>query len=430
MTAIPPVDDLDPGDAVAISTHKWSRKKKLLAAAIALVLVAGGIGGATVAASATQHANAQATADNTSSAFRADAVKHSSATAALKSALSDASALLPALNSLVSGGTGYLADADINSLRNVQSDLQAQVTAAAKVSATTEPQSVPPQEGTTDQLIAYTSKLNDQSKRLIDNTDALSTAAAKLMTEMKSTAVAVAVASTNLAPAVHTIQSATQNVDQPSKDAFATAVSAVKSVTGKPTKDLVSALNSYITSAKGIQAASAAQAAADASARAAAAAQAAGAEAARRAAAVRQPGSPACAGTPAGVKHIYVSITQQHLWACTGDVLLTDTAITTGASAITNVHYATPLGTSHITGESRNTVLAGHDVNGPWNDPVKFWMPFDGGIGFHDSSWQTFPYGSDLYKTQGSHGCIHIPVAVIATLFDWAPLGTLVTVTG
>ena len=307
-----------------------------------------------------------------------------------KSALSDASALLPALNSLVSGGTGYLADADINSLRNVQSDLQAQVTAAAKVSATTESQSVPPREGTTDQLIAYTRKLNNQSKRLIDNTDALSTAAAKLMTEMKSTSAAVAVASTNLAPAVHTIQNATQNADQPSKDAFATAVTAVKSVTSKPAKDLVGALNSYITSAKGIQAASAAQAAADASARAAAAAQAAGAEAARRAAAVRQPGSPTCAGTPAGVKHIYVSVGQQHLWACTGDVLLTETAVTTGASAITNVHYATPIGTSHITGKSRNTVLAGRDVNGPWNDPVKFWMPFDGGIGFYDSSWQTF----------------------------------------
>jgi hypothetical protein len=432
MTAIPPVDDLDRDDAVAVSIYKWSRKKKLLAAAIALVLVAGGIGGATVTASATQHANAQATADNTSSAFHADAVKHTSAAAALKSALSDASALLPALNSLVSGGTGYLADADINSLRNVQGDLQAQVTVAAKVSATTEPQSVPLKEGTTDELIAYTSKLNNQSKHLIDNTDALLTAAAKLMTHMKSTAVAVAVASTNLAPAVHTIQSATQNADQPSKDAFATAVSAVKSVNNKPTKDLVAALNSYITSAKGIQAASAAQAAADASARAAAAAaaQTAAAEAAKQAAAARQPGSPACAGTPTGVKHIYVSISQQHLWACTGDVLLTDTAVTTGASALTNVHYATPIGTSHITGKSRNTVLAGRDVNGPWNDPVKFWMPFDGGIGFHDSSWQTFPYGSDLYKTQGSHGCVHVPAAVIATLFDWAPIGTLVTVTG
>ena len=138
----------------------------------------------------------------------------------------------------------------------------------------------------------------------------------------------------------------------------------------------------------------------------------------------------ACVGTPAGVKHIYVSIGAQHLWACTGDVLLTDSAVTTGASAITNAHYSTPLVTSHITGKSRNTVLAGRDVNGPWNDPVKFWMPFSGGVGFHDSSWQTFPYGSDLYKTQGSHGCVHVPVAVIAMLFDWAQVGTPVTIRG
>ncbi|MBC7760660.1 MAG: L,D-transpeptidase [Candidatus Saccharibacteria bacterium] len=135
-----------------------------------------------------------------------------------------------------------------------------------------------------------------------------------------------------------------------------------------------------------------------------------------------------CAGTPAGVKHIYVSIGEQHLWACTGDALLIDSAITTGASAITNARYTTPLGTSHITGKKRNTVLAGKDVNGPWNDPVEYWMPFDGGIGFHDSSWQTFPYGSPLYTTQGSHGCVHVPVAVIATIFDWAPVSTLVTV--
>lgn len=416
MTAIPPVDALDRGDVVATPRYKWSRKKKLLASAIALVIVAGGIGGTTVAASATQHASAQAAADNTSSVFRAEVVKHTSATAALKSALSDASALLPALNSLVSGGTGYLADADISSLRNVHSDLQAEVNGAAKVSATTESHSGPPKEGTTDQLIAYAIKLKNQSKRLVGNTDALSAAAAKLITQMKSTAAAVAVASTNLAPAVQTIERATQNADQPSKDAFVAAVSAVKSVTSKPTKDLIAALNGYITSAKDIQAAAAARAAA--------------AEAAKQAAAARQPGSPACAGTPAGVKHIYVSVGQQHLWACTGDVLLTDSAVTTGASAITNVDDATPLGTSRITGKSRNTVLVGHDVNGSWNDGVKFWMPFDGGIGFHDSSWQTFPYGSDLYKTQGSHGCVHIPVAVIATLFDWAPIGTLVTVTG
>src|SRR5450830_907023 len=78
----------------------------------------------------------------------------------------------------------------------------------------------------------------------------------------------------------------------------------------------------------------------------------------------------ACAGTRAGTKHIYVNISQQHLWACTGEVLLTDSAVTTGASALTNVHDATPTGNLRITGKARNTVLAGHDVNGSWRDPV------------------------------------------------------------
>lgn len=136
----------------------------------------------------------------------------------------------------------------------------------------------------------------------------------------------------------------------------------------------------------------------------------------------------ACTGTPAGVKHIYVSITQQHLWACTGTVLLTDGAVTTGASALTNVHDATPTGTMKITGKARNTVLAGKDVNGPWNDPVSYWMPFSGGVGFHDSPWQTFPLGSPLYTTQGSHGCVHLPLTVIAQVYDWAQIGTLVTI--
>jgi hypothetical protein len=136
----------------------------------------------------------------------------------------------------------------------------------------------------------------------------------------------------------------------------------------------------------------------------------------------------ACAATPAGVDHIYVSIAQQTLWACTGPTLFTTTAVTTGASALTNVHDATPVGTWRIYSKVRNTVLTGHDANGSWRDPVAYWMPFYGPYGFHDASWQTFPYGSPLYTTQGSHGCVHVPVAVLGSLFDWAPIGTLVTI--
>jgi len=140
------------------------------------------------------------------------------------------------------------------------------------------------------------------------------------------------------------------------------------------------------------------------------------------------PASSACAGTPVGVKHIYVSIAQQRLWACTGGVLFTSTAVTTGASALTNVHDATPMGTWRIYGKVRNTVLVGHDANGSWRDPVAYWMPFYGAYGFHDASWQTFPFGSALYRTQGSHGCVHVPTSVLGSLFAWAPTGTLVTI--
>src|ERR1700761_5774531 len=44
-----------------------------------------------------------------------------------------------------------------------------------------------------------------------------------------------------------------------------------------------------------------------------------------------------CLSTPNGVKHIYVDLSQQYLWACTGHVLLLGTFVTTGASALTNV---------------------------------------------------------------------------------------------
>ena len=45
---------------------------------------------------------------------------------------------------------------------------------------------------------------------------------------------------------------------------------------------------------------------------------------------------------------------------------------------------------------------------------MKYWIPFDAPLfGFHDSSWQKMPYGSQKYRTKGSHGCIHMPLAAI-----------------
>ncbi|HEX4058017.1 MAG TPA: L,D-transpeptidase [Galbitalea sp.] len=142
------------------------------------------------------------------------------------------------------------------------------------------------------------------------------------------------------------------------------------------------------------------------------------------------PTSPECSSNPSGVHHIYVNIAVQHLWACFGGTLFTSTAVTTGAWKLTNVHDATPTGTWRVYGKARNVVLSGHDANGSWHDHVAYWMPFTGPYGFHDASWQTFPYGSSLYATKGSHGCVHVPVAVLGAIYNWAPIGTLVTIVG
>jgi lipoprotein-anchoring transpeptidase ErfK/SrfK len=136
-----------------------------------------------------------------------------------------------------------------------------------------------------------------------------------------------------------------------------------------------------------------------------------------------------CADNSTG-KTVLVSISQQHMWACDGTSLIKQSAVTTGASdAPHGVNDATPVGTWHVYEKFRNLDLKGSDANGPWDDYVQYWMPFDSAVGFHDASWQTFPFGSSQYKTSGSHGCVQLPTDIAAWLYGWAPVGTKVIVT-
>lgn len=137
---------------------------------------------------------------------------------------------------------------------------------------------------------------------------------------------------------------------------------------------------------------------------------------------------PHCASVPNGTRTVFVSIADQHMWACEGTELKLDTAVTTGATAITNVDDSTPTGTFAVQGKTQNTVLRGSDANGSWNDPVTYWIPFTDGVGFHDASWQTFPFGSARYTTDGSHACVHTPLDALATLYGWLRTGDRVVV--
>ena len=54
---------------------------------------------------------------------------------------------------------------------------------------------------------------------------------------------------------------------------------------------------------------------------------------------------------------------------------------------------------------------------------MKYWMPVKGGIGLHDASWRK-EFGGEIYKTNGSHGCINIPRDVMKEIYENFEVGT------
>lgn len=130
-----------------------------------------------------------------------------------------------------------------------------------------------------------------------------------------------------------------------------------------------------------------------------------------------------CARNAAG-QLVRVKLDVQRMWLCTGHRLDRTTPITSG---ISGQYTSTPTGTYTVQALTRNTTLT--LISGQ-TYAVKYWIPFDSPLfGFHDSSWQDFPYGSQKYRTDGSHGCVHVPLAAIRFLYHWADIGAKVRIT-
>jgi hypothetical protein len=123
-----------------------------------------------------------------------------------------------------------------------------------------------------------------------------------------------------------------------------------------------------------------------------------------------------------GAHHVTVDLSRQQARLCAHHQQVLVTPVTTGASSKGD---ATPTGSWKVYAKVRDTVL--HPADGGAYH-VRYWMPYDGAYGMHDSPWQRFAYGSPLYRTRGSHGCVHFPGTAMKRLFAWAPVGTRVTV--
>ena len=126
---------------------------------------------------------------------------------------------------------------------------------------------------------------------------------------------------------------------------------------------------------------------------------------------------PCAANTQAA--EVVVSLSRQHVWMCQAGQQVYQSAATTGE---TDNGDATPVGTWRVQSRETDRYLTGPG----YKDYVQFWVPFHGDFGFHDASWQTMPFGSPGYLTQGSHGCVHLPLAAMSWLYQWAHVGTTV----
>lgn len=121
-----------------------------------------------------------------------------------------------------------------------------------------------------------------------------------------------------------------------------------------------------------------------------------------------------------GDTYVEVNLTAQHLFFYKKGKLILETDFVSGNVA---KGYATPPGTYPIQYKQRNATLTGED----YSTPVDYWMPFNRGIGFHDAWWRK-EFGKEIYKTNGSHGCINMPPKAAKTMFENIQRGVAVVV--
>ena len=110
-----------------------------------------------------------------------------------------------------------------------------------------------------------------------------------------------------------------------------------------------------------------------------------------------------------GDSYFEISLDEQHIWLYIDNQLIADTDIVTG---LLNTKYETPKGLYYVRSLNRKYNMNYDDGSAVCD---YFILITPNGIGIHDSKKRQH-FGGDIYKTNGSHGCINTP-PVIAELF-------------
>ncbi len=123
-----------------------------------------------------------------------------------------------------------------------------------------------------------------------------------------------------------------------------------------------------------------------------------------------------------GDNYVEIDLDDQHVYVYKEGRCVVQSDCVSGK--VSNGNF-TPDGTYAITYKERDAELVGEN----YTSPVSYWMPFNGNIGMHDATWRN-KFGGDIYLTGGSHGCVNLPKAKAAEIFDNVEKGEAVIVYG
>lgn len=116
-----------------------------------------------------------------------------------------------------------------------------------------------------------------------------------------------------------------------------------------------------------------------------------------------------------GDTYIEVDMTEQHMYFYFEGELMLDTDVVTGD---VSRRRETSEGIYYLYSKQMNRILRGPG----YATFVKYWMPVVGGVGIHDASWRK-KFGGEIYKKDGSHGCINTPLEIVSQLYEMSEIG-------
>ena len=122
-----------------------------------------------------------------------------------------------------------------------------------------------------------------------------------------------------------------------------------------------------------------------------------------------------------GNTYAEVDLSAQKMWFIQDGNVVLESPIVTGLSRVS----PTPQGIYHLSYKTSPAVLRGPiqpDGTREYESPVSYWMPFNGGIGFHDATWQS-SFGGNAYTYRGSHGCVNMPLGKARDLYSYIYAG-------